>query len=76
MPYFNMFIFFACTKKTNQQRSGERKCSRSLAAALLAFGFPALLVKSGRFGKSRSLYPLAGCSAESFNRTLLCCSAA
>ena len=55
MPYFNMFIFFACTKKTNQQRSGERKCSRSLAAALLAFGFPALLVKSGRFGKSRSL---------------------
>jgi len=24
-----MFIFFACPKKTNQQRSGERKDSQS-----------------------------------------------
>jgi hypothetical protein len=30
------FIFFACPKKTNQQRSGERKGTRSLAASLLS----------------------------------------
>jgi hypothetical protein len=39
--------------KTNQQRSGERKGSRSLV--LLAAKYPALLAKSVRFGKS---YPL------------------
>ena len=32
---FIMFIFFACPKKTNQQRSGERKDSLTLAATLL-----------------------------------------
>ncbi len=43
---------------------------------------PALLIKCGRFGKSQSLYPLgvyrlpAEYSANPFNRTLLCCSAA
>ena len=30
-----LFIFFVCPKKTNQQRSGERKGSQSLAASLL-----------------------------------------
>jgi hypothetical protein len=30
-----LFIFFAYPKKTNQQRSGERKGSSSLAASLL-----------------------------------------
>jgi len=29
-----MFIFFACPKKTNQQRSGERKGSRSLDSTI------------------------------------------
>jgi len=72
---FNKFIFFAYpvnrrqfrmpTKKTNQQRSGERKGSRSLAVLLLIplkRDFLALLAKSGRFGKSilsaESFYPL------------------
>jgi len=56
-----VFIFFAYPKKTNQQRSGERKGSLSLAVSLLVrfAEFPAfmppcgvLLAKSGRFGKS------------------------
>jgi hypothetical protein len=36
------------------------------AANHLAFDAPALLTKSSRLGKSQSLYPLAGYSAESF----------
>jgi hypothetical protein len=41
-----LFIFFTCIKKTNQQRSGERKCSRSRGS--LAANFPVLLKMTGR----------------------------
>jgi len=64
-----MFIFFACQKKTNQQGSGERKDSLSLAVSLLAFGSPALLEKSRRLGMSLR-------SPESFFYFLLHCLAA
>ena len=40
-----MFIFFACPKKTNQQRSGERKGSRSLGQPMA--DYPALLESAG-----------------------------
>ncbi len=50
-----MFIFFTCIKKTNQQQSGERKCSRSLdphSADYPAFmPFRVLLAKNGRHRK-------------------------
>jgi hypothetical protein len=65
-----MFIFFACPKKTNQQRSGERKDSLTLAVSLLACGFPALLEPAGslktRFAQTGQTpfsadSPLLGC---------------
>jgi len=59
-------VFYA-DKETNQQRSGERKGSRSLG--LSSAGFSALLAKIGRFGKSL-------CSAKTFFLSLLCCSTA
>ena len=74
IKFIYIFIFFTCLKKTNQQRNGERKDSLPLGPALR--DYPVLLAKSGRFGKSRSLHPLAGYSAESFSRTSLRCSAA
>jgi len=49
--FSKMFIFFAClyalqgTKKTNQQRSGERKGSSSLGPALR--DYPVLLETTG-----------------------------
>jgi hypothetical protein len=51
-----------------QRKRIKRKGSQSLAASLLIrdADYLALLAKSGRFGKSHSLYPLAGYSAESF----------
>jgi hypothetical protein len=55
---FKMFIFFACPKKMNQQRSGERKDSRSLGPTKR--DFPALLKSAGSL-KTREVYaPLRG----------------
>ena len=50
---FSICSFLYLHKETNQ-----RKCSRSLAVSLLAFGFPVLLIKCRRLGKSRSLCPV------------------
>jgi hypothetical protein len=75
-----MFIFFACPKKMNQQRSGERKDSRSLGPTKR--DFPALLESAGSL-KTRVVYaPLRGAQTvgvfaylKLLFRQILCCSA-
>jgi len=57
--FSKLFIFFVClyalegAKKTNQQRCGERKGSRSLGPAQR--DFPALLISAGSL-KTREVY--------------------
>jgi hypothetical protein len=61
---------------TNSLIFDREIAAKEKAANLLACGYPAILTKSSRLGKSFHLYPLAGFSAESFICFLLCCSTA
>ena len=64
MNVFILIIFFVClyalkgAKKTNQQRSGERKGTRGT----WSFGLLCAPQNCRDFENSRILYPLAGCS--------------
>jgi len=68
--FYIMFIFFTCIKKTNQQRSGERKCIRSLGPTMS--DCPTQLAKNGRRRKVASGWMLRRV-ANPFFASLLGC---
>jgi hypothetical protein len=49
-----------------KRRKKGQPFTRRFTAGPPPADYPALLAKSGRFGKSRSLYPLVGCSAKTY----------
>jgi len=63
--YRNVITSFNCSFSLFAQRKRTKR-KGSLALGPPSANCPALLAKSERFGKSQSLYPLAGYSAESF----------
>jgi hypothetical protein len=71
LSLFYLFIFFTCIKKTNQQRSGERKCSRSLDQP--PADFPVLLGKAGRCKTRHFQWAQTGSSANPSFPALLGC---
>jgi len=72
MSFLNLFIFFACPKKTNQKKG--QPIIRRFTAVPLSAEFPTQLKKDGRCG-TRGVYAPQGCSNSPRAVSIFFCTA-